>query len=285
MNDYLAPYKVAQAASDRNRPSRGVTLVAGFGAKKPRGFTEATRFVRATFEPWLPHLPPLSWRPYFQLHMTLIGLEAQRRDSSGQMEFVSTNLADYRGDSDRSSTPAMDLKRLLEVLRSFSWPMVVSIGGFPPEITNPCDLDYTPYERSCFIRPGGKVVTIALPPDLARSVETLRQQCRDAAVLHKYHGGPELIDNDMFAVVGDFVLLPEVDRNRDWSEFHDAQDRCREDLMQNFGSAPAPFEFTISEDDCEFVSYELTTLARVTKRLPLSEATPAKLHEMLLAAT
>jgi hypothetical protein len=137
-----------------------------------------------------------------QIHGTLIVLGGYR-DAAG--EVINEHYLDRRGERQ-----VMDLglaQRLL--LDRLAEPLAIRIGGFGPAEPEPFTSQGRPlHERSFSAQAGRSLVLMGWPVAAVESagrcqpLEALRRGMADAGVLHRYHGGPEDVDDDFHLVVG-----------------------------------------------------------------------------------
>jgi hypothetical protein len=145
------------------------------------------------------------FRPYEvnQVHATVCGMEGS--PCGGQV--LNKNYRDLRGE-DRP----MDFGGVVLTVRSTRFlPMEIQMGGFLENV----DYGFTsrgqhPYARSFSIQ-GRTAVVIGWPispQSVCRRLDQLRRQLQSASLLHRYHGRPDEVDNDLFFALGQADLIP-----------------------------------------------------------------------------
>jgi hypothetical protein len=152
------------------------------------------------------------FQPYAleQVHATLVGLEGFRHTGSDRI--ISANYQVLRDQSRVIQLDAIfDLLRTTEQL-----PLDIQLGGFREDQAYSFESRGEPPFQRAFSVQGSQAVVMGWPCSGAshsRALGLLRRELEALGALHKYHGTPGALDNDLFFVLGR-IDRPSVDRQR-----------------------------------------------------------------------
>jgi hypothetical protein len=182
--------------------SRFISAVAFYGPKTGR-----LREVLADVQGLIAEHVGDDFRPYApeQVHATLIALNGVREDGGRVVnEYLLTHAGVRR---------EMDLPRVMDILiRRFSVPLPVRIGGFRPDRAVPFTSRGQHLAERTFSVQGDAFVLVGWPAEsfagAGRPLDDLRREMKTAGVLHRYHVLPGDVDNDLHLVVGHHAGAP-----------------------------------------------------------------------------
>jgi hypothetical protein len=178
-----------------------------------------------------------------QVHATIAGLEGVRVGE----HVVNSNFVDIRRE-----VRVMNFSRLFATLEAHL-PLEVRLGGFTHGQRFPFQSQgLHPYLRSFMVR-GRIAVAMGWPSSAGafpQSLDSLRRRLNDAGVLHKYHGSPSDVDNDLFFALGRVEEITESEREL-------AQSSVRELLAKR-----DPIHVTLSDTQVSLVAYDDPQLPR-----------------------
>jgi hypothetical protein len=209
----------------------------------------------------MPYLPA-------QVHGTLIVL-AGYRAADGAV--VNEHYLELRGERH-----AMDFGRVQRLLLDqLAEPLSIRIGGFGPAGPAPFTSQGRPlHERSFSAQAGRSLVLMGWPAAALASagqsqpLDALRRSMAAAGVLHRYHAGPDDVDDDFHLVVGHYA--PEAEPGR----VQQAVVAVREYLTAH------PVDLLVGPEQVRLLAADSPTLAApwFSSRLPVDAGAVARLY-------
>lgn len=181
-----------------------------------------------------------------QMHATLIALDGDRDTETGTVVNTFYLIHDGR-------RVEMNLPQAMDILaRGFGHPLPVRIGGFAAGQQVPfTSRGWHLFDRAFSVQ-GHALVLVGWPvasltgPDTP--LDDLRREMNQANVLHRYHPGEEVVDNDLHLVVGHHADAPA-----------DALARVQAAVRDQLAAHPVEFEIGI--DDIKVVASDSRTMA------------------------
>lgn len=238
-----------------------VTLVAFYG-EKPPGLRALIRDVQTVLQEQL----GAAFVPYDmrQVHATIIGLEGLLAPDGA---IVNANYARLRG----QHVPAVPKEALQLVRETPLLPMTVRLGGYRSNTVYPFRSRGEHLYARSFSFQGESAIMVGWPAECGGrlgAIDELRRGFGQVGALHKYHGSPGDVDNDLFLVLGR-VHHDATDRNT----LRTVEGRARE-----FMAASRPFDVVLDRAALQLVQYADPSLP-----LGTSVAVPVDLDADLFA--
>lgn len=252
-----------QTSDGQNTPKEtNLTLVAFYGSK-PDPLVQLVDVLQAVLDYELgPAFSPYAME---QVHATILGLEGWRVGA----EAFNAHMVQVT-----PASAAMDLRGLFRFIMD-THPFQIRIGGFANASRCPfTSRGMHPYIRS-FALNGSSAVMIGWPvtgDTYPMTLDSLRRDCRQYNVLHKYYQKEGDVDNDLFLVLGRVARRLVSDEK---AEF--VQGRLRQLL-----AGREPLDLPVLANDFSVVAYtdaQLPTASSV--RFSLPEAL-SRMEELML---
>ncbi len=212
-----------------------LTLVAFYGSK-PDPLVQLVDTLQTALRSELG--PAFSPYAIEQVHATILGLEGWRVGE----EAFNAHMVEVT-----PASAAMDLRCLLRFMQALP-PFQIRIGGFTAESRIPftsCGMH--PHTRS-FALNGSSAVMIGWPvtgDTYPMTLDSLRRDCRQYNVLHKYYQKEGDVDNDLFLVLG------RVDRKL----VSDEKSEFVQEMLRQLLAGRKSLDLPIHPDDLSVVAY------------------------------
>jgi hypothetical protein len=242
-----------------------VTIVSLYGPK-----TGPLRDLLAAIQGTVAGVLGTAFSPYppAQVHGTLIVLGGYRAAAGA---VLNEHYLEQRGE--RHAMDFGQVQRLL--LDRLAEPVAIRIGGFGPAGPAPFTSQGRPlHERSFSAQAGRSLVLMGWPAVALASagrcqpLDALRRSMAAAGVLHRYHAGPDDVDDDFHLVVGHYAAGTEP------GQVQRAVVAVREFL------AARPVDVLVGTDEVRLLAADSPTLAApwFSSKLPVDPGAVARLY-------
>jgi hypothetical protein len=269
-----------------------VSLVA-FYHHKPQELTELIQKIQI----YLSDIFHQQFTPYEleQVHSTVIGCEGLKAEAGIINRWYFQH---------QSQTKYMNFDNFLDYLNHNKYlPTIIRFGGYDRSKNyNFFSRSQHPYLRSFQLQPAADNTWIPVligwsfqDNFITNKIDNLRRDAQQFNLLHKYHGTPEVIDNDFYLRLGTIQGESTTEKTDEISAKvrHCARpcgSRCADSFAGAFAIAThirsllekqSPVNITLDRENLAFARYQdLSLPPATTKVIPLSAATPSKIKKL-----